>query len=307
MIKIKENIKSKAFPLVNVQHSRNCLISVIMGVYADDSKIHLLGRAVDSILKQTWKNIELVIEDSGSSVGIHSILDQIAQTDDRLILIREAKKVSLSFKLNQCIKYAKGNWIARMDDDDFSVAERLAYQLEYLIAHQEIAFVGCNVNLCRRGQRVGQWIFPEFPEVRDFYIKQPFVHPTILFHKEVLLAINGYSESNRCVLCEDYDLLLRLYAAGYCGANLQETLLDYTIPDTAKGNRKMRHRWNEAITRYYRFKELHIMPEAWPYVIKPVAVGMLPEWVLRRLKRDLFPADRRGDYDGKNICNRSGL
>ena len=66
--------------------------------------------------------------------------------------------------------------------------------------------------------------------------------------------------------------------------NLQENLLDYTLPQTAKGSRKMRHRWNETVTRYCRFRELGILPQALPYVIKPLAVGLLPEPVLRRLK-----------------------
>ena len=65
---------------------------------------------------------------------------------------------------------------------------------------------------------------------------------------------------------------------------MQEVLFDYTIPATAKGNRKMRHRWNEAVTRYRRFGELGLLPGALPYVVKPLAVGLLPEKVLKRLK-----------------------
>ena len=97
-------------------------------------------------------------------------------------------------------------------------------------------------------------------------------------------AVNGYSEDKSVILCEDYDLLLRLYAKGFYGANLQEVLFDYTIPATVKGNRKMRHRWNEAVTRYRRFKELELFPIALPYVVKPIAVGFLPKFILKRLK-----------------------
>ncbi len=97
--------------------------------------------------------------------------------------------------------------------------------------------------------------------------------------------MNGYSEDPRQLLCEDYDLLLRLYAAGYRGMNLQESLLDYTIPVTAKGSRKMRHRWNEAVTRYQRFRQLGLLPGVAPYVVKPLAVGLFPEKLLERMKR----------------------
>ena len=63
--------------------------------------------------------------------------------------------------------------------------------------------------------------------------------------------------------------------------------MDYTVPATAKGSRKMKHRWNEAVTRYGRFKELGVLPGALPYVVKPLAVGLLPEFILRKMKKNL--------------------
>lgn len=86
------------------------------------------------------------------------------------------------------------------------------------------------------------------------------------------------------MLCEDYDLLLRLYAKDFLGANLQQVLLTYTLPTTAKGKRKMIHRWNEAVTRWQRFRELGVLPGAFPWVVKPLAVGLLPEKLLKRVK-----------------------
>ena len=101
---------------------------------------------------------------------------------------------------------------------------------------------------------------------------------------EALEAVGGYSEDRHCLLCEDYDLLLRLYAKGFTGRNLPERLLIYTLPSTAKGSRTIVHRWNETVTRWRRFRELGVLGRAWPYVCKPLAVGLLPEHLLRRLK-----------------------
>ncbi len=66
---------------------------------------------------------------------------------------------------------------------------------------------------------------------------------------------------------------------------MQEALLDYTLPTTAKSGRRMCHRWNEAVTRYQRFRELKRLPKAWPYVIKPLAVGLVPQGALEKMKR----------------------
>ncbi|WP_156908032.1 hypothetical protein [Atopococcus tabaci] len=55
----------------------------------------------------------------------------------------------------------------------------------------------------------------------------PFIHPTVLFRKEVLEAANGYTISKATQRAEDYDLFMRLYALGYKGYNFQEPLLYY--------------------------------------------------------------------------------
>lgn len=263
---------------------KNPLISVLMGVYYHRPDLALLERSVRSILDQSISALELLICDDGSSPAARAFLDGLSREDGRVRLARPGGATLLPAKLNVCLKQAQGDWIARMDDDDYAHPQRLERQLAYLQCHPEAAFVGCNVNLCRDSQAVGLRMLPEHPAVRDFYITQPYIHPALLFRREALEAVEGYSEDRRCVLCEDYDLLLRLYGAGYSGANLQEVLLDYTVPAGACGNRRMKHRWNEAVTRFRRFKQLGVLPRAWPYVLKPLAVGLLPEPVLKRLK-----------------------
>lgn len=260
------------------------LISVLMGVYYRSQDTSLLERSIRSILYQSLEHLELLICDDGSHPKASALLEQYAAEDERVRLIRTGSAYALPCKLNLCLRSARGSWIARMDDDDYSHPQRLEKQLDYLRENQDVAFVGCNVNLSCDGRLVGTRHFPERPAVRDFYFVQPFIHPALLFRKEALDAVNGYCEDKRCILCEDYDLLLRLYGAGYQGANLQECLLDYTIPKSAKGKRNMSHRWNEAVTRYRRFGELGLLPQALPYVMKPLIVGMIPEALLQKLK-----------------------
>ncbi len=105
-----------------------------------------------------------------------------------------------------------------------------------------------------------------------------------MFRRGALEAVGGYCEETHCFLCEDYDLLMRLYAAGYRGKNLQERLLDYTLPPRGKKNRTMRDRLHEAQTRRRGFRKLGVLGEAWPYVLKPLAVGLLPAGLLNRIK-----------------------
>lgn len=260
-------------------------ISVLMGVRYVHPKLDALMRSVWSILGQTFWNLELLICDDGSATDARDWLEKLEGREKRVHLVRPGGCLCLPDKLNACMRIAGGNFFARMDDDDFSHPDRFTKQLAFLEEHLEFAFVGSNVNLCREGRAVGIRTLPMFPTVKDFYMTQPYIHPTLLFRRAALETVGGYSEDRHCKLCEDYDLLLRLYTKGFRGANLQETLLDYTVPATAKGNRTMGHRWNETVTRWRRFRELGVLPGALPYVVKPLVVGLLPEKVLGGLKK----------------------
>ena len=263
------------------------LISVLMGVYYRREDLGLLQRAVDSVLCQTENSFEFLICDDGSLPSAQQYLEACAEKDSRIRLIRGVSNTALAAKLNACLRAAKGTYIARMDDDDYSVPERFVKQAAFLQEHPQISFVGSNVRLIQNNEFAGVRKLPEHPAVRDFYFVQPYIHPALMFRKKALTDVGGYSESSSCLLCEDYDLLLRLYGNGCTGANLQGLLLDYTVFDNA-GKRMMRHRWNECVTRYQRFRELNVLPKAWPYVLKPLLVGLVPSAVLRKCKAVVY-------------------
>lgn len=278
-----------------MHHKKKTLISVLMGSLYGRKNLFLLQRSIDSILAQSFDCFEFLICDDGSTHGAKRLVEEYAKRDPRIRMIRPGNKFDLAAKLNACLKEAKGEYIARMDDDDFSHPERFQKQLQALSENIEIDFAGSNVRLVqvvhREGsddhvtsRRIGIRKLPEFPTVRDFLMTQPFIHPALMFRRSALEAVGGYSEDKHQILCEDYDLLLRMYAKGFRGMNLQEELLDYTVPADGKGPRRMRHRMNEAITRFARFKELDLLPKALPYVVKPILVGLLPGRVADRLK-----------------------
>lgn len=261
-------------------------ISVLMGVYYRRPDIRLLVRSVQSILTQTVQDIELLICDDGSTEEAAAYLDELSKRDTRIRMVREGRLFSLSEKLNACLTVAKGQWVARMDDDDFSHPDRFRQQLDYLDSHPEVEFVGCNVNLFLDGQLLGIRRLPERPEIKDFYITQPYIHPALMFKRDILLDVQGYSQDKHCLLCEDYDLLLRLYENGYSGANIQKVLFDYTLSDSLNSRRAFKYRINEMITRYRRFSRLQKLPRALPYVVKPILVGLLPEKILKAIKKN---------------------
>lgn len=263
------------------------LISVAMGVHYQRDTVAYLQRSVVSIMAQTMEDFEFLICVYNSTDAAYSFLEQAAEQDQRIRILYAPSPGTLAHNLNQCLRYARGKYVARMDDDDFSYPQRFQKQLDFMEKNPKIAFVGCAANLERDGEPAGIWQFPARPEAKDFLFVQPFLHPTLLFRREVLEKVGGYCEEPRCLGCEDYDLLLRIYEAGYWGENIQEPLFTYTLPPIGSKKRTMNLRWNEVKTRCVRFRALGLLPGAFPYVIKPVVVGLIPSQLLQWMKRKM--------------------
>lgn len=111
-------------------------VSVIMPVY---NGIRFLDRAIKSILDQTEKDFEFIIIDDGST---EPVWDKIrSYTDSRIQAYRTVENKGLTFRLNQCLQMAKGDYIVRMDADDVSLPTRIEKQL--LRFEDGAGFVGC--------------------------------------------------------------------------------------------------------------------------------------------------------------------
>jgi glycosyltransferase EpsE len=261
------------------------MISVLMGVLCSKDRIEGMENAVRSILSQTYQDFEFLICDNGSCQEVQFLLDTLAAYDHRIHLLRPVNVNTLQKKLNVCFTVAKGEFIARMDDDDFSHPTRFEEQLSFLNQHPEIDFVGCNIMQVDENGSAGVRNMPMYPTVADFRFVLPYIHPALLFRRDAFLSVGGYSESKWRESCEDYDLLLKLYEQGRRGANIQQVLLNYSIVNSQHQRKPYRHRVNEAVTRYSHFHTLKKLPAWWPYVIKPLAVGLLPLSALARLKR----------------------
>ena len=106
-------------------------ISVIMGIYNSRSK-EILKKALESILKQTYENFELIICDDGSTNECINWAKEICENDTRVKFIKNEKNKGLAFTLNHCLSVASGEYIARMDDDDISHTDRFEKQIKFL-------------------------------------------------------------------------------------------------------------------------------------------------------------------------------
>lgn len=249
------------------------MISVIMSTHNRGEKIK---RSVDSILNQTYKDIEFIVCDDCSTDNTYEILKKISSYDNRLILLKNEENLGLQKSLNKCIGCAHGEYIARMDDDDYSIRDRFEKEVKY-IRKTDSDFVGTNIYFYSEEYGVyGQKIYSEHPTKIDLIKSCQFCHPTILIKTNLLKKVGGYSESTRHYRVEDYELWLRLYSLGYTGFNMQEKLLIYTKNANSINNIKKIDRLNcYNLLRKY-FNRLNIPKKYYFYVIYPIIKMMIP-------------------------------
>lgn len=284
-------------------------ISVIMGVYNPEKAC--LKKAVASVLDQTMKEWELIIYDDGSDSSYAEWISETAALDDRIFCIRNKENHGLAYALNHCLKQTKGKYIARMDDDDESKPERFRKQYEFLEEHREFGWVGSNAELFDAQKTWGSREVPETPGEEDFLRTSPYIHPAVMFRREILVKNYGYIPSEVTRRCEDYELFMRLHIRGYRGYNIQENLFRYRDDEDAYQKRLLKYRINEMKIRYRGFRRMGIMrPANVPYVLRPLAGAVMPAPLMRYIhkqKKDIRTEGQnnhgkynRGSYFGEH-------
>ncbi len=264
------------------------LVSIIMGVY-NCKRPDLLDKSVCSIIKQTYTDWEFLICDDGSTDGrTLDLLKKYEAVDSRIKILSYEKNQGLCKALNTCLQVAKGKYIARQDDDDISKPERLQKLVAFAEKHPEYSIVGSVADITDDNGIWGSYPLEKIPTKRSFLWNSPFAHPTVLMRKESLIAVGGYRVAPETRRCEDYDLFMRMYAAGYKGYNIQEKLYEYRIENGDKKHRPMNDRIDEAIVRYKGFKQMGMNVSSIPYVLKPIIVGMIPQIVFKKIKKKQY-------------------
>ena len=209
-------------------------ISVILPAYNAEE---YLGEAIQSILDQTFGDFELIIINDKSTDATATIISSF--NDPRILILNNTVNRNITYSLNKGIKEAKGKYIARMDADDIALPNRLSLQFEFLQNNPGTILVGSNIEVINeKGKHLAH---REYPGSHDEIIKMlndksAFAHPTVMFLKSAVMAVQGYQ--NKYKAGQDYDLWLRLCSQGNL-ANLPEYLLKYRIHNDQITYRKL--------------------------------------------------------------------
>lgn len=261
-------------------------ISIVMGVYnAEDTIIE----SIESVLKQTYDNWELIMCDDGSHDNTVNIINSYIEKDKRIKLLKNKENKGLAYSLNRCIEVSKGEFIARHDADDICVLNRFEKQIEYFNKQdKDIVIIGSAVEYFDSEEVWGKHYIKEFPNKLDVFKASMFSHPTILVRKEVLNEVGNYTVSDITYRTEDYDLFAKIYSKGYRGANIQEVLFRVRRDKDAYSRRKFKFRIDESRCKYKAYKILRVNLKNSYVILLPIIKGLIPASLFREYHKLKF-------------------
>lgn len=186
------------------KNSRKPLVSVIIPTY---NRASWLPGAIESVLKQSFADFELLIIDDGSTDNTHEIIDR---SGDRIRYFHQSNR-GPSAARNLGIKNARGKYITFLDSDDRWLKNKLLSQVNLMTADPQIKICYTNEIWIRRGERVNPGKIHQkysggiYQRCLPLCIISP---SSVMIHREVLDRVGVFDET--LPVCEDYDLWLRI-------------------------------------------------------------------------------------------------
>ena len=198
-------------------NKENNLVSVVLPVYNSEETIE---KSLESILNQTYNNIEILLIDDGSTDNSLEICERYEDNYSNVRLFKNYKNVGLTKSLNILINESKGEYICRQDADDVSLPTRIQTQITTVISE--------NLDACTTRAKVlnKNRVIPNI----SFYLplnliikfKNPFIHGSLFLKKDVLNKVGNYNEKFR--FAQDYKLMNDLIKDGYKCKIIKEPL-----------------------------------------------------------------------------------
>jgi glycosyltransferase involved in cell wall biosynthesis len=256
-----------------------------------------LAEAIRSVLGQTFRDLELIIVNDGSTDATSNILQRF-HGEDRRVRVYDQAHAGLVVALNRGLSLAAGDYIARMDADDISAPERFAAQVEYLDRHPAVGICGTWVETFGHGDHeIVRYPCSDGAIRSGLLFQSSFAHPSVMFRRHVLQRHRlGYDAQARHA--EDYDLWVR--AASYTHfANIPAPLLRYRVHSEQVGQRHGKAQqvstWHIQLAQVRRLgiqpteQEVHLHQDLsnWNFDSNPEFVRATRAWLSKLMRANL--------------------
>ena len=226
----------------------NKTVSVIMSVYNSEKTV---AKSIESLIGQTYKNLEILLVDDFSTDKTFNICKEYENNFKNIYLFRNKNNLGLTKNLNFLINKSSGEFLARQDSDDISEPNRIEKQINFIEKY--------NLDGCTTRARIIQTgsIIPKkslyLPKKFVIYIKNPFIHGSLVLKKTVAESIGKYNE--KFYYSQDYKLMYDLVRAGSNLKIMKECLYHLNMNENISINKKTQQQY------YARCVKKNIEPE----------------------------------------------
>lgn len=211
------------------------VVSVIMPAYNAEAFIE---DAINSVLKQTYTDFELIVINDCSTDATADIVSRIAATDGRTRFFNNEKNSGVSFTRNFGISKADGEWIAFLDSDDMWREEKLQKQIDLLAAHPDAAIAFTASSFIDYSGKPYNYIMAAEPEMTyKMLLKRNLLScSSIMVKKDVICRIGMASDK----MHEDYSAWLTILRETKCAYGVNEPLLIYRLSQNSKSSNRLK-------------------------------------------------------------------
>lgn len=231
--------------------SQERLVSVIMPAYNCEKYIE---EAINSVLFQTYSNLELIVIDDGSKDNTVKIIERLIKKDSRVKFYKNEKNLGVSATRNKGISLANGDWIAFLDSDDIWEKTKVKKQIKYASdINAEFVFTG--VSYIDENGKAYKGTF-EVPNKVTYkkLMRQNVITCSSVFIKKIFFNTIKMEKDE---MHEDYAVWLRVLKTGTCAYGINEPLLIYRIsPNSKSGNKIKTIKMTYKVFRFIGIKPL---------------------------------------------------
>lgn len=194
------------------------LVSIVLPVYNGE---RYLASAIESVLNQSYQNIELILVNDCSTDSTEEIIERYASKDQRIVYLKNDVNLKLPASLNRGFSVAKGQYLTWTSDDNLYMPTAIERMAEFLDEHPKAALVYCDMDVIDENGSVTGRINIGEPD-RLLYVNT--VCACFMYRKEAAEAVGEYDPN--WFLVEDYEYWLRFYLA-FQISPLHECLYQY--------------------------------------------------------------------------------
>ena len=226
-------------------------VSVIMSSY---NSINTIEEAIESIINQTYKNLELLIMDDCSEDGSFEKIDYYKNKFENIRVFRNKKNLGLTKSLNLLIENSSGEYIARQDADDLSFKKRIEEQVKEMNKH-DLDFCTTRALVKNTRKKIpGVSYFVPSKIISKF--KNPFIHGTLMVKTNSIIKVGSYNEN--FYYAQDYKLIVDMLDRNYRYRKINKPLYLLNMENNISSNKKQEQDYYAGCVKKNSFPDLNI-------------------------------------------------